>query len=242
MSQEHGRILAPHSSIRTFRDEPLPDGLLERLVAEAQRAPTDATGQMYSFVRVVAVPLRERIAALSGGQRHIVDAAEFLVVCADLHRLGRVLASRGLTPGGFPATALHFAIVDAALVAQRLIDAAETRGLGTCCIGGVLNGIEELIEALDLPSGVLPLFGLCVGWPAETPSERPRVALGGVLHHDRYCDQTAAEIEADVATMAATTRGGDWVKVLGRYFAAGGTMERREAALRRVLERQGFAW
>jgi len=42
--------------------------------------------------------------------------------------------------------------------------------------------------------------------------------------------------------MAAITRSGDWIGVLARYFASGGTMEQREGALRRVLERQGFAW
>jgi len=68
------------------------------------------------------------------------------------------------------------------------------------------------------------------------------LALGGVLHQGRYREQTAAEIEADAAVMASTTRSRDWVKVLARYFANGGVMEQREAALRRTLERQGFAW
>jgi len=242
MSGQRERILAPHRSIRRFRPEPLPEGTLERLVAEAQRAPTDATGQMYSFVRVADPAVRERIAAFSGEQQHIVEAAEFLVVCADLHRLFRVLKLRGLKVGRFPAVGLHLGVVDATLAAQRLIDAAEAMGLGICCIGGVLNGIEELVERLALPTGVVPLFGLCLGWPAEAPAPRPRVALDAVLHEDRYRDQSAAEIEGDVAAMAATTRSGDWVKVLARYFAAGGVMEQREAALRRVLERQGFAW
>lgn len=242
MSAPPDRILAPHRSIRTFRAETLPAGMLERLVTEAQRAPTDATGQMYSFVRVVDPTARERIAAFSGDQRHIAEAAEFLVVCTDLHRLSRVLELRGFTPGRFPAAGLHFGMVDAALAAQRLIDAAEAVGLGICCIGGVINSIEELVELLALPTGVLPLFGLCLGWPAEAPAERPRVALGEVLHEGRYRNQTREEIEADVAAMALTTRSRDWLKVLSRYFAAGGTMEQREGALRRMLDRQGFAW
>ncbi|MFI5143470.1 MAG: nitroreductase family protein [Thermoanaerobaculales bacterium] len=242
MSAERERILAPHRSIRAFRAEALPAGMLERLVAEAQRAPTDASGQMYSFVRVVDSTVRERIAAFSGDQQHVADAAEFLAVCSDLRRLSRVLELRGFTPGHFPAVGLHFAIVDATLAAQRLIDATEAVGLGVCCIGGILNGVEELVELLALPPSVLPLFGLCVGWPEEAPVERPRVALGAVLHQDRYRDQTRDEVEADIAAMALTTRSRDWLKVLSRYFAAGGTMEQREDALRRVLERQGFSW
>jgi nitroreductase len=236
------RILAPHRSVRVFRAEPLPPGTLERLVTEAQRAPSDATGQMYSFVRVADPDLRRRVAGLAGDQRHIVEASEFLVVCADLHRLARVLELRGRRPGRFPATGLHFAAVDASLAAQRLIDAAEALGLGTVCIGGILEGVEALVDLLALPAAVLPLFGLCVGWPGESPAERPRVAVASVLHTDRYRPQSPEAAESDVATMAATTRSGDWVKVLSRYFAEAGVMERREAALRRVLQRQGFAW
>ncbi len=240
MTAESERILAAHRSIRVFLPEPLPDGTIERLVAEAQRAPSDATGQMYSFVRVVDSGLRRRVASLAGDQVHVVDAAEFLVVCADLNRIGRVLGHRGVTLGAFPATGLHFGIVDAALAAQRLIDAAEALGFGTCCIGGILNGIERLIELLALPRGVLPLFGLCVGRPGEDPGERPRVATGSVLHTDRYREPEPADLAADLDAMAATTRSRDWAKVLGKYFAPGGVMEQREPALRRVLERQGF--
>jgi FMN reductase (NADPH) len=236
------RILAPHRSIRVFRPEPLPEGMSERLVVEAQRAPSDATGQMYSFVRVVDPDLRQRVSALSGNQRHIVEAAEFLVVCADLHRLARVLEHRGLKPGRYPAAGLHVAVVDAALAAQRLIDAAEILGLGTVCIGGILDGLEELVGLLALPPGVLPLFGLCIGWPGEEPAERPRLAVTSVLHINRYREQAPEAIEQDLAVMAATTRSRDWAKVLARYFAEGGIMEQREHALRRVLERQGFAW
>lgn len=235
-------ILAPHRSIRTFRPEPLPDGMLRRLVAEAQHAPTDATAQLYSFVRIAERGLRQRIAVLAGNQEHIGTAAEFMVVCADVRRVARLLARRGATPGSVPATGLHFAIVDSALAAQRLIDAAESVGLGTVCVGGIVNGIEELVDMLALPVGVLPLFGLCLGLPDEEPPVRPRIAVESVLHTDRYRDQASAEIDADMEAMAGVTRRGDWLAVLARYFAAGGVMEEREPALHRVLERQGFAW
>ena len=235
-------ILAPHRSIRVFRSDPLPAGTIERLVAEAQRAPTDATGQLYSFVRVADRARRQRIAEFSGDQQHVLDAAEFLVVCADLHRLARLLELHGREAGEYPATGLHFGVIDATLAAQRLIDAAEAIGLGTVCIGGILNGVEELIEILVLPSGVLPLFGLCLGWPGEAPVARPRVALGSVLHADKYHDLTPQAAAADIAAMAPITRSGSWPSVLARYFASGGTMEQREPALRRALERQGFAW
>lgn len=235
------QILPAHCSIREYRPDPIPEDLLLRLLTTAQHAPTDATAQMATLIRVVDPELRGRLASLSGDQEHILTAAEFFVVCADLHRLQTILQANGLTPGRYPATGLHFATVDAALVAQRLVDAAEISGLGICCIGGILNAIEEVVELLALPSGVVPLFGLCLGWPAEEPQERPRVALDSMIHTDRYGNYPGPRIDQDVATMAAITRSGDWLNVLAAYFAAGGVMEEREWPWRRALARQGFA-
>ena len=242
MSRVKPPLLRPHRSIRSFREEPLAPGLIEDLVRAGQEAATDATAQMYSFVRVVDRALRARMATLAGSQEHVARAAEFLVVCADVRRLARTLEARGRELGSFPATALHFATVDATLAAGRLIDAAEAAGLGTVCIGGILEGIEEIVEELALPAGVLPLFGLCLGWPAEQPETRPRVAVDSVLHVDAYRDAPADLLDADIAAMAAITRSRDWVTLLARYFAKGGAMEQRESSWRRLLARQGFRW
>lgn len=235
------QILPVHRSIREYRPDPISEDLLVRLLATAQHAPTDATAQMATLIRVVDPELRGRLASLSGDQEHILTAAEFFVVCADLYRLQTILQANGLTPGRYPATGLHFATVDAALVAQRLVDAAEICGLGICCIGGILDAIEEIVELLALPSGAVPLFGLCLGWPAEEPQERPRVALESIVHTDRYGNYPGARIEQDVAAMAPITHSGDWLKVLASYFAEGGVMEEREWPWRRALARQGFA-
>jgi FMN reductase (NADPH) len=242
MTETPKSVLAPHATVRNYRPEPVPTELFDRLIAEAQQAPTDATGQMYSFVRIVDPGLRRRLAEVVGDQQHVAEAAELLLVCADLHRLGTILRRGGFEPGCFPATGMHFATVDATLAAQRLIDAAEAVGLGTCCIGGVLSGIQEIVELTALPAGVLPLFGLCLGWPAEAPARRPRVARESVLHTDHYREPSPEELHNDIARMATITRSRDWVGVLATYFSAGGIMEQREAGLRRVLQRQGFSW
>ena len=47
--------------------------------------------------------------------------------------------------------ALHFAILDAGLAGAYLALTAEALGYGVCFIGGVLNGIEALLDLLKLP-------------------------------------------------------------------------------------------
>ncbi|MEC8484520.1 MAG: nitroreductase family protein, partial [Pseudomonadota bacterium] len=45
-------LLQSHSSIRKYRDQPLPDGLLEQLVSAAQYASSSNNVQAYSIIRV----------------------------------------------------------------------------------------------------------------------------------------------------------------------------------------------
>jgi FMN reductase (NADPH) len=59
-------------------------------------------------------------------------------------------------------------------------------GYGICYIGGLRNEIGKVDGLLGLPEGVFPLFGLCVGVPAEEPSTRPRLAESSVLFEERY--------------------------------------------------------
>lgn len=129
-------ILAQRRSVRRFKPVPIPEEDLEKLLFALQRAPTDASAQLYSAIRITDPGLRERVAQLSGNQEHIRQAAEFFVFLADVHRLERLLAYRGERMAFWPKTALHFALLDAGLAASYLALTAEALGYGVCFIGG----------------------------------------------------------------------------------------------------------
>lgn len=46
--------------------------------------------------------------------------------------------------------------------------ATESLGLGGVFIGGIRNKIAEVAERHDIPNQVIPLFGMCLGWPDKT--------------------------------------------------------------------------
>ncbi|MBX4334522.1 nitroreductase NfsA, partial [Mycobacterium tuberculosis] len=73
------------------------------------------------------------------------------------------------------AEQLLIGVVDTALLAQNALTAAESLGLGGVYIGGLRNSIEAVTELLELPQHVLPLSGLCLGWPAHSPDIKPRM-------------------------------------------------------------------
>ena len=75
---------------------------------------------------------------------------------------------------------------DAAYMAQNMVIAAESLGLGTCYIGSVPYYADKIAERLKLPQKVFPLVGLTVGYPAENPPTRPRYPLEFVLFENEY--------------------------------------------------------
>lgn len=164
-------VLARRRSVRRFKPLPLPEEDLEKLLFALQRAPTDASAQLYSAIRVRDPRLRDEVARLSGDQEHIRQAAEFFLFLADVHRLERLLAHRGQRMAFWPRTALHFAILDAGIAASYLALTAEALGYGVCFIGGVLNGVETLTDLLGLPRGSSPWWGLPLGCPTRRAPE-----------------------------------------------------------------------
>jgi FMN reductase (NADPH) len=223
-------VFANHRTVRKFKPVPLEPGHLEQIIWAAQRAPTDATAQMYSFVRLTDPALREEIARVSNNP-HMAAASETFIVLADVHRLKKILELRGYEFGNWS---------DAVMAAQNMLVAAEMLGYQGCWIGGILGALERLVEVLELPEGVLPFAGLTIGVPDETPPVRPRVQTELVLHENKYHKPTESELETALERMAPITARGDWAQTLSRYFAVGGTMETREITLRKVMATQGF--
>lgn len=191
-----------HRSVRQYTGEPIKPALLDEILRSGQAAASSSFIQAYSVIRVTAPESRRIIAAAAGGQAWIERAAEFLVFCADLRRLDA--ACRHARLGALEGYTEHAlaAVVDVALFAQNVLLAAESAGLGGVMIGGIRNDPGVVVERLALPDLVVPVFGMCLGWPAAAPEIKPRLPLELVLHQDRYRDPAEAELAAYDLTMA----------------------------------------
>lgn len=229
-----------HWTVRQYQNFQMPFDHLETLHFAAHRAPTDATAQMYSLIRLENPELRRHIAELSGNP-HLATSSEAFIVCADLYRLKSLLEHRGYAYGNWPAASVHFAIGDAVMAGQNLLLAAEMLGYRGCWIGGILSALDPIASLLELPQGVFPFAGLTVGLSAEQPQSRPRIQPELLFHTDKYHRPSAAELDVALERMAPITARGDWAQTLAGYFAVGGTMEAREVMLRDFLTVQGFS-
>ena len=171
------------------------------------------------------------------------SAAEFLVICADLTRVEHCCVEQGL--GALEGQAEHYlaATVDAALMAQNLMLAAESEGLGAVFIGGIRNDPQQVSELLSLPQQVYPVFGLCLGWPNAEPDLKPRLPVDVILHKDTYdtsrcaCDVEACDVQmqAYYKSRGTNTKMSNW----SEQTAAAVQMKKREHMMA-FLQSQGF--
>jgi len=179
-------LLKSHRSIRKFTDEPVSQEIVDELILCGQAAATSSNVQAVTAVQIHDSDKRETLAKLAGGQPYVASAAAFFVYCADMNRPKYACEKQG---GDFsPGMTEHFIIatVDVALAAQNTVVAAESLGLGICYIGGLRNNPVEVSELLELPEHVYPVFGLCIGHPAQDPEVKPRMPIEAVLMYDKY--------------------------------------------------------
>lgn len=173
-------------SIRKFKRKQIPRKLINQIVEAGQRAPTACGMQTYSFMLITDSRLRNEIYRLIGKQSCMEQAPVWIIVCADMARqlkLFKVLEVKtelGSLGKFIPA------VVDAGLVAENMVLAAEALGLGSVFIGSVWSALKRIADLLGLPKNVLPLVLVCLGYPNESPPLRPRWPLEAVLHENKY--------------------------------------------------------
>lgn len=237
------QLLRSHRSIRKFVEEPLPDEVVADLIRSGQSAATSSNLQATTVIRVRNAETRSRIAELCGGQRQIETAGAFMVWCADLARtkLACEMAGGSMTTG--MTEQFIIATVDVALAAQNAVVAAEAQGYGICYIGAIRNDPQVVADLLELPEHVYPVFGLCVGEPAQDPEVKPRLPVDVVLRDEVYGQAGERErIEAYDETLRAYyrsrtggTKESSWTEEMARL-----TDGERRPHMKEFLAKRGF--
>ncbi len=168
------QTLLNHKSIRQYTDETPSDKIVKTIVRAGQQAPF--AYQLYSVL------------LSRNKEKNPFKAPLLFTICVDSHKFERIMAKRNWEMKSNDLTLLFFGIQDACYMAQNMVVAGESLGLGTCFLGYPLTNVEPIIKEYRLPNRIFPLVGLVMGYPKEDPPPRPRYPLDFVLFEDEYSD------------------------------------------------------
>ena len=159
-------------SIRHYKQESPTDEVIAPIVRAGQQAPF--ASQLYSLLLS-----RDK-------ERNPFGAPLLFTICVDSHKLELIMAKRNWQLVTNDLSLLLFGIQDASLMAENMVIAAESLGLGSCFLGGAPYRAEEIVKEYKLPKRVFPLVQLVMGYPAGNPPPRPRYPMEFVLFEDEY--------------------------------------------------------
>jgi nitroreductase len=166
-------VIKKRKSIRKYKEDPIPEHVLLRVLEAARLSPSGKNLQPWKFIIVKDKALKEELARACSGQFFIARAPLIIVACGFpdncYARMGRYMKS-------WP--------VDVAIAMEHLILQAQEEGLGTCWIGSFEE--EEVKSLLKIPEEVKVLALTPLGFPAEIPASRGRKSLDEIVSFDRY--------------------------------------------------------
>lgn len=190
-------MLPARRMIRRYTAEPVPQAVIEALLAEAIQAPSPHNRQPWRFA-VVEGAARERLAAAMGARlredlardgappdlierdaarsyARITGAPVGIVACLsmvdmDVYPDARRSAAERWMAGQAVAAAI-----------QNVLLAAAARGLGACWMCAPLFCPDVVVAALALPADWEPQALITLGHPADAGRERGRKAVGDVV-------------------------------------------------------------
>jgi len=162
-------------SIRSFKETPIPEEALTKILDAARWAPSAGNVQPWEFIVVRDGRLKEALAQAALNQEFIAEAPVVVVVCADLERARWAYGVRGET---------LYCLQDTAAAIQNMLLAAYALGLGTCWVGAFRE--DAVSRILDIPGRYRPVALIPIGYPAESPKPRPRRSLKSILHMEKF--------------------------------------------------------
>lgn len=197
---ELDQAIRDRRSIRKYQDIPVPQEAVEEMIDAARLAPSGANSQPWRFIVIRSEEKRK--ALREGTVRFAADAPLVIACCVDLDsyrdidKLGQQMYLHGMYDGVDNSTKVYdefvrtekpleesalrsYCMFNSAFAVENLVLRAHDLGLGTCIIA--MFNQQVVRELLELPDNMVVTMLVSVGYPAEEPGPRPRMALPEVL-------------------------------------------------------------
>ncbi len=168
-------VIRARRSVRAYKDQPIPEEVLDRVMEAARLAPSGKNLQPWKFILVKDPDMRLKLAEASRAQYFMAQAPVIVVACG---YPDRCYQRQGNYMTSWP--------IDVSIALEHLMLKAQEEGLGTCWIGA----FEEItVKALlQIPPEVKVLALTPLGLPDEAPAERGRLSMDRIRCFEKYTD------------------------------------------------------
>ncbi|SFC38126.1 nitroreductase family protein [Clostridium uliginosum] len=158
-------------SIRKYKDISVSDEMVEELLKAGMAAPSAGNEQPWEFIVLRDKEIMRKITEVHPYSKMLLNTDVVIIVCGD--------ESKEIFKG--------FWVQDCSAATENILIAAEDNGLGAVWLGvyPMVDRVDGIKEILNLPSSVIPLSIIPVGYPDEErkPEDRFNKAR---IHYDRW--------------------------------------------------------
>ena len=202
-----------HRTIRKYKNDAVPENILNKILEAGFRASTTGNMQVYSIIVTKEKELRGKLWELHFKQDMVKQAPVILTFCADFNRFNKWCRQRKAEPGYDNFLSFFTAAIDALLVAQNCSIAAESLGLGICYLGTTTYMADKIAALLNCPEGVVPITTIVVGYPDEKPDLVDRLPAKGIVHAETYHDYSEKDIDEIYSMKEALPQTAELLKI-----------------------------
>lgn len=178
--------MTQRQTIRSFRDERIPDEVLQNILKAGINAASGGNLQPYS---IIVERDREKSQELAQMLNYpfIANADVNLLVVMDWYKLA-VYSQCRQAPFVENYSTNHFFIAwdDAVLCAQAMETAAWLYGIGSCFVGHVMDCSKELKGMYHLPDMTYPVILLSMGYPKNLTPKPRKLSLDMMVFEGKY--------------------------------------------------------
>jgi len=187
-------LIKTRRSVRKYKDHPISNGDLKKILEAGRWAPSGANIQPWRFIVIQDKTLIKQIGAFCYfgliKSRHVGEAATVIIICGDSRSMGNTWEKDCMIAG------TNMTLMAAAL------------GIGSCWIGA-FNELK-IRSVINAPDYLRIIALISLGYASHPVSPPPRLSLEEIVHYNTYCNK-------NISLLKKTTKSGPF-SVLGRIL------------------------
>ncbi len=160
-------------SIRDFKDQDIPEEVVDTLIEAIRWAPSAGNLQSRKFYFIFNKDVKKKLARAALNQNFIAQAPLAIVACLD-RKIATRYGDRGVN---------LYSIQDVSASVMNMMLTAHELGLGSVWVGAFNE--FEVFEILNMPHSHRPIAIIPVGYPSKIPKPTPRVSQNEIVEFVR---------------------------------------------------------